>query len=564
MLERTISLRRTIGIATTAVLAFGTLGIQTMTATGADAAPEGVSPKAVTTSAAKEGAIAKQAIAALTNHKGAALTKKGVTGQGYKVKDVLVESDGGSHVRLDRTFKGIPVVGGDLVVHQGKNGKWEGVSQTLKSPLDLGIKPSITAAKAQKAAMAPAKATKTIKGQKLAKGKPQLVIDATGAKPRLALLVTVGGVQKDGTPSEMLTYVDAKTGKVFKRVQGIQTDHVEGTGNTLYNGTVKLNLNKSKKGRYQLRDMVNGDGMSGVTDRENKSDPLFCALFGSNCPKGILFIQDDTEFGDGTTNDRATVAADAHYGHQETFTYFKDNFNRNGLSDDGKGYGGRVHVNKDYANAFWNGEFMSYGDGDGVSYGPLVSLDVAGHEMSHAVTEFSANLEYSGESGGLNESTSDIFGSMVEFFSNTEEDPADYYIGEQFDLENGVGFRRMDDPAAADESVNCWSPDVGQLNVHYSSGVGNHFFYLLAEGSGAKTIGDLPHNSPTCDGSTVTGIGREDAQAIWYKALTAYMTTNTDYKGARAATLSAAKDLFGEDSNQYKTVGAAWNAVNVK
>ena len=99
--------------------------------------------------------------------------------------------------------------------------------------------------------------------------------------------------------------------------------------------------------------------------------------------------------------------------------------------------------------------------------------------------------------------------------------------------------------------------------MHYSSGVGNHFFYLLAEGSGAKTIGDKAHNSPTCNGSTVSGIGRADAEKIWFRALTTYFTSGTTYAQARTGTLNAARDLFGEGSTQYSAVATAWSAVNV-
>jgi Zn-dependent metalloprotease len=183
--------------------------------------------------------------------------------------------------------------------------------------------------------------------------------------------------------------------------------------------------------------------------------------------------------------------------------------------------------------------------------------------MSHGVTENSANLTYSGESGGLNEATSDIFGTMVEFYAANANDPGDYLIGEEFDLKNHVGFRRMDRPSADGASYDCWSTLVGQDDVHYSSGVGNHFFYLLSEGSGAKTINGVAHNSPTCNGSTVTGIGRDVAAKIWYRALTVYMTSSTTYAGARTATLNAARDLYGAGSVQQNTVAAAWSAVSV-
>ena len=121
----------------------------------------------------------------------------------------------------------------------------------------------------------------------------------------------------------------------------------------------------------------------------------------------------------------------------------------------------------------------------------------------------------------------------------------------------------MDNPASDGSSLNCWTPTAGSVDVHYSSGIGNHFFYLLAEGSGAKTIGGTLHNSPTCNGSTVTGIGRDAAAAIWYKALTEYMTSNTDYAGARVATLDAATALYGATSTQRAAVAAAWSAVSV-
>lgn len=153
---------------------------------------------------------------------------------------------------------------------------------------------------------------------------------------------------------------------------------------------------------------------------------------------------------------------------------------------------------------------------------------------------------------------------MVEFSANNPNDPGDYLIGEEFDLAKGLGFRRMDNPSSDGKSVNCWSSTTGTLDVHYSSGVGNHFFYLLAEGSGAKTFGGKAHSSTTCNGTTLPGIGRDAAAKIWYRALTVYMTSSTNYAGARAATVKAAGDLFGATSTQATAVARAWDAVSVK
>jgi len=528
-------MRRTFGLATAAVLAAGTLGVQT-----ADAAR----PSTPTGSA----------LGALADHPGAA---RAADGQAFRVTRTLVDPDGATHVRMERTFHGVPVLGGDLVVHQGPEAAWRGVSQTLAAPLRVSTSPAVSADRASARALAPARATRSISGLRPGAA-PRLVVDAVGGTPRLAWEVLSGGVRSDGTPSRLATYVDARTGAVLRREERIET--VEGSGQTLYGGTVPLQLTLSGS-TYQLKDPTRGNTYT--TDMQNKSDSFGCQVFGTNCSAGTLFTSADTSFGNGSTSSRESAAADAQYGTNVTWDYFKNVHARNGIFGTGKGSSNRVHYGRNYVNAFWDGTKMTYGDGDGVEFGPLTSLDVAGHEMSHGVTENTADLTYSGESGGLNEATSDIFGTLVEFYAANANDPGDYLIGEEFDLKRHAGFRRMDEPSRDGASYDCWSPVVGQDDVHYSSGVGNHFFYLLAEGSGSKTINGIAHSSPTCNGSTLTGIGRTPAAAIWYRALTVYMTSATTYSGARTATLNAARDLYGAGSVQQNAVAAAWSAVSV-
>jgi hypothetical protein len=198
---------------------------------------------------------------------------------------------------------------------------------------------------------------------------------------------------------------------------------------------------------------------------------------------------------------------------------------------------------------------MSFGDGNATSKA-FTSLDVVGHEMAHGVTSATADLVYWSESGGLNEATSDIFGTLIEFAAQNPADPPDYLVGEK----TGAPLRFMADPAADGKSRSCWTPDLGDLNVHYSSGVANKFFFLLAEGSGTSAYG----TSPTCDGAPeVTGIGRDAAGAIWYRALTRYLVSNSNYATARQATLRAAADLHGTGTAPYASVEAAWDAVGV-
>ncbi|HTW13561.1 MAG TPA: M4 family metallopeptidase [Nocardioides sp.] len=488
---------------------------------------------------------------------GAAGAAEGAAETSFTVTDVVTDPGGATHVRVDRTYDGLRVLGGDRVVHRGPDDSLQGVSQTLDSALRLATDPLVPADRAETRALAPARATAAIDGLR-AEGAPELVVDALGDAPRLAWEVTTHGTQDDGTPSRLATYVDARTGAVLRRVEGIHT--AEGSGQSLYSGTVPLSITQSGSS-YTLTDPARGNART--TDMRNREDSILCQLLRVGCSAGTAYSSTDTSFGSGTNANRESAAVDAHYGGATTFDYFKLVHGRNGIFGDGRGVPSRVHYGNGYVNAFWDGSQMTYGDGDGTEFGPLVSLDVAGHEMTHGVTENTANLTYSGESGGLNEATSDIFGTMVEFHAANSADPGDYLIGEEFDLGDHRGFRRMDDPDSDGASQNCWTSGTQDLDVHYSSGVGNHFFYLLAEGSGARTIGGVAHSSSTCDGSTVAGIGRDAAARIWFRALSVYMTSGTDYAGARTATLDAASDLYGAASAQRAAVAAAWSAVNV-
>jgi Zn-dependent metalloprotease len=130
-------------------------------------------------------------------------------------------------------------------------------------------------------------------------------------------------------------------------------------------------------------------------------------------------------------------------------------------------------------------------------------------------------------------------------------------------MKDRPALRFMDKPSKDGNSVDCWTSGTGNLDVHYSSGVANHFFYLVSEGTGAKTIGNLPHNSTSCNGTTFTGITEAKAAKIWYRALTTYFTTGTTYAQARVATLNAATDLYGANSAERATVATAWSAVSV-
>jgi hypothetical protein len=285
-------------------------------------------------------------------------------------------------------------------------------------------------------------------------------------------------------------------------------------------------------------------------------------LVGYHIP-GMTFTDADNIWGNGTVSDRASVAVDAQYGAEMTFDYFNTVLGRSGIWNTGVGARSRVHYGDNYENAYWDGTQLTFGDGAGNTH-PLTEIDVAAHEMTHGVTDNTADLVYTGESGGLNEATSDIFGTAVEWYANNGTDNPDYLIGEKIDLNgDGTPLRYMDRPSRDGTSPDCWSSTVGNLDVHLSSGPLNHWFYLASEGSGAKVVNGVSYDSPTCDSSTVAAIGRDKAARVWYRALSVYLTSSNTYAAAREAAIQSAKDLYGNTSTECTRVAASFSAIGV-
>ncbi|MCX5531211.1 M4 family metallopeptidase [Streptomyces sp. NBC_00006] len=466
------------------------------------------------------------------------------------VRDVLQDKDGTTHTRYERTYGGLPVLGGDLIVEATKSGKANDVTKAAKADLkNVDTTPDVKPATAETQALKLAKAdgSKKTEADKAPRKVVWLGQGATKGQPTLAYETVVGGLQHDGTPNQLHVITDASTGKKLHEWQAIET----GTGNTQYSGTVTLGTAQSGSS-YTLNDTTRG---------AHKTYNLNRGTSGT----GTLYSGADDVWGNGAATNTETAAADAHYGAALTWDYYKNVQGRSGIRGDGVGAYSRVHYGNAYVNAFWDDSCfcMTYGDGTSNTH-PLTSIDVAAHEMTHGVTSNTAGLNYSGESGGLNEATSDIFGSTVEFYANNSTDVGDYLIGEKININgNGTPLRYMDKPSKDGASKDAWYSGIGGVDVHYSSGPANHFFYLLSEGSGTKTINGVTYNSPTSDGLPVTGIGRDKAALIWFKALSTKFTSTTNYAGARTGTLAAAGELYGTTSAEYKAVQDAWAGVAV-
>ena len=456
-----------------------------------------------------------------------------------------IDERGTSHVRYQQTYKGLEVFEGEAIAHVGENDEVD-VTSALRGGIDLDTLPSLGSARAAAAAGVEAGLVGRYSAGTALKVLPR---GERSDYDRLVWHVRVTGRTAKEPIAQWDVFVDAHTGDVAWAFDSLETTASVGTGKTMYSGNVSVNTD-STSGTFYLRDLTRGGG-NYTCDMNNRQ---------TSCS---IFTRANNIFGNNVkdSSDRATAGADAHYGLQATWGYYQTTFGRNGIDGAGRKTFSRVHYGRNYENAFWSNSCfcMTYGDGATTFY-PLVSLDVAGHEMSHGVMSREANLTYSGESGGLNESSSDIFGTLVEYFVNSAQDVPDWWIGERIYKANWSGttfnptkaLRYMDDPFKDTRSPACWSSGIGSLNVHYSSGPNNHMFYLLANGGTSK-----------CNSNVVTGIGRDKAARIWYKAISDHMTSSTNYAGARTACLAAASALYGSTSPERAAVAAAYSAINV-
>lgn len=264
--------------------------------------------------------------------------------------------------------------------------------------------------------------------------------------------------------------------------------------------------------------------------------------------------EDDGPTGDGAVDE-------AYEGLGSTFDFFWDAFARNGIDGAGGSLFATVHFGDDYDNAFWNGERMVFGDGDGdVFVGFTRSLSVIAHELGHGVTEAAGGLEYQGQSGALNESLSDVFGALAEqHVRGQRADEATWLIGAGIfaDAVQGVALRSMSAPGTAyDDDVLGRDPQPGHMRdyvetdddnggVHINSGIPNRAFFLLARRLG--------------------GFAWERAGLIWYRTLTSgTLPVTADFAAFAAATRATAAAEYGEESEEVDAVRAAWAGVGVE
>jgi len=474
------------------------------------------------------------------------------------VPDPLMQ---GHDARIAQFYRGVPVLGGEAILHQS-GPRIRSLTDAFVRGLDLDTNPLVPAEEAL------AVATRDLAAKGPLTRPPTIRLMAMRLGSRDALVHRIHLESGTGAETAQWDYlVDAQTGAIVRKWPSLHTGRAAlGEGYSQYSGTVTLNTTSRGKGLgYELRDWTRGRTGNAIIDFNNQT-----------AGDGAIFLSSTDTWGDGrnfvpgTPSDSAngqTAGVDAAYAVQATWDYYGKVHGRNGIDGAGRAVTLRVHYDSSYDNAFWDDSCFCVSAGDGQMLKSLTSLDVIGHELSHGVCAATANLEYFGESGALNEANSDINGAMVKFYARGGHGATignwggTWTIGE--DLETPAfptPLRYMYKPSLDGQSLDAWSKDLGNNDVHLGSGPMNRCFYFLSQGASPKPDSDF--HSPFLDAG-MTGLGQDRAARIWYRALTHYLTSASGYRDARNAAISAATDLYGSGSREVEAVWNAFHGINV-
>lgn len=432
-------------------------------------------------------------------------------------------SRGTYYVSYTRTYRDLPVYGGDFVLALDQSGKVVGSSSAQERTIALeSTKPTVKQGAAQRRAARQVDQVTSI-------SQPTLAVYADGT-PRLAWVTKVTGTDA-GSPSLKTVYTDARTGGLLLASDQV----VHGTGNSFYNGSSVAIGTSGSGSSYRMVDSTR----SGVQ----------CG--GQN---GSAYTGTDDLWGNGSGTNLETACVDVLYATDKEVDMLSAWLGRNGVKGNGTSYPSRVGLTD--VNAYFNGSFVNFGHSQDNAR-QLTAMDIVAHEQGHGIFATTPGGSTGGnETGGLNEATGDIFGALTEAYAANPNDPADFLVGEEADLVGQGPIRNMYNPSALGDP-NCYSSSIPNTEVHAAAGPLNHWFYLLSQGSNASPA------SPTCNGSTVTGVGIQTAGKIFYNGLL-LKTSSWTHAKARVATLTAAKNLYGStDCTTFNRVKAAWDAVSV-
>jgi Zn-dependent metalloprotease len=479
-----------------------------------------------------------------------------------RTKRVETDRLGYMHERVSQTYSDIRVEGGEYIIHSkdgfvyATNGMWfDGIAVNTNAALskDDAVAKAVAYVGASKYRWQMPEmeaAYKEITGNPDATYYPEgeLVIVCRGGDiiKKDYVLAWKLDVYAAEPVSRQWIFVDAHTGAIVHTKNRIHNIDTPATGTTMYSGTQSFTCD-SNAGAFRLRESARGNGIR-TLDCNNST----------NTGNAVDFTNATTNW--TTTANDDDAARDAHWGAEGTYDYYLNEQGRNGLDGAGMMMISYVHYDSNLDNAYWDGSSMQYGDGSQQAGGfnPLVSLDVCGHEFTHGVTEHSSGLDYSYESGALNESFSDIFGTALEWYRSPST--ADFLIGEDITVNANSALRSMQNPNAFGDpdchsGTNWYTGSADNGGVHTNSGVQNFWYYLVSQGgNGTNDLGDA---------YTVTGFGWYDAASVAFRNNTVYLVSTSEYMDSRIGSIQAAQDLFGACSPEVIATTNAWYACGV-
>ncbi|WP_316633811.1 M4 family metallopeptidase [uncultured Flavobacterium sp.] len=355
--------------------------------------------------------------------------------------------------------------------------------------------------------------------------------------------------------SSQTIYVDANSGKTILNIDLNRDVNLpgqsQGKGKSRYAGEVTFNTKQYFDG-YRLEALQGKYKVPMFTLNMNHADYASDEVITD-------YIDEDNIWSELYNKNHDEVAIDIHWGMQKTIDYYAEKFNRNSVDNKGMEIIGLAHLGNKVDNASWTGGWAQFGDGNNNS--PFVGLGITAHELTHAVTQFSAGLIYRGESGAMNESFSDIFGISVEFYVGKETKENIWMLGNEM-YQHG-SMRNMSNPKAQGQPdtyggknwANPLNTAYDNGGVHINSGITNYWFYLLSEGG--QGTNDLNNSY------NVKAIGLAKAEKIAYITLTEYLSPSSNFSNMRQATLMVVEDLYGLGSEEYKQVTNAWYAIGI-
>ena len=444
-----------------------------------------------------------------------------------------------THKRYQQHYKGLPVLGGQWISHQSLTGElssseqlWPEPNREWSSRMSENEMLELARQKYPDHQWSPNQTFERVWADPIYPKKSGKLVPAWNV------------IMHAHTPHARIRFlIEAETGRIILNHSlncAIHDNH--GFQSTLYHGIQEIPLSFNRDtGLYFLG--ANG-GLAPIRTFRSDGEDWW--------DSDGVYVESDTAYLSG--------AIDAHWAIHQTRDFFYERFGRDGITGTGDTIKSYVFpVSFPYNNAFWDGEAMYYGAGDTVEYGPFTSIDICAHEYMHGITEFTSGLEYTYESGALNESMSDIFGKILERYKSPSN--FSWILGERIILDfSRLGIRDMSDPHNLGDPKYYkgqfwWTNRFDNGGVHINSGVLNYWFYLMVDGGSGKAEGGEEYS--------VQGLGWDDATELVYLLLTQYLTPTSQYTDARNESMKIARTLFADDAWKLESVAEAWYAVGL-